>query len=91
MTSTTSEDSLLAVIKTPPEIMKSVLTSAEESLSPTIPTSSDEVIRKKKELAAEKKRAYRDRLDEEQKEKVRIKDAEKKAIVREEEKKSNII
>ena len=71
--------------------MKSVLTSAEESLSSTIPTSSDEVIRKKKELAAAKQRAYRNRLDEDEKDAVRIKDAERKAFMREKEKKSNII
>lgn len=71
--------------------MKSVLTSAEESLSFTIPTSSDEVIRKKKELAAEKKRAYRDRLDEEQKETVRLKDAERKALQRSTEKEEKLI
>ena len=71
--------------------MKSVLTSAEESLSFTIPTSSDEVIRKKKELAAAKQRAYRNRLDEDEKDAVRIKDAERKAFMREKEKKSNII
>ena len=71
--------------------MKSVLTSAEESLSSTIPTSSDEVIRKKKELAAEKQRAYRNRLDEDEKDAVRIKDAERKAIKREEQKKSMFI
>lgn len=71
--------------------MKSVLTSAEESLSFTIPTSSDEVIRKKKQLAAEKKRAYRDRLDEEQKETVRLKDAERKALQRSTEKEEKLI
>ena len=79
------------MIITPAEIMKSVLTSAEESLSSTIPTSSDEVIRKKKELAAAKQRAYRNRLDEDEKDAVRIKDAERKAFMREKEKKSNII
>ena len=71
--------------------MKSVLTSAEESLSSTIPTSSDEVIRKKKELAAEKQRAYRNRLDEEQKEAVRIKDAGRKALQRAIEKKQQLL
>ena len=71
--------------------MKSVLTSAEESLSSTIPTSSDEVIRKKKELAAEKQRAYRNRLDEQQKEAVRIKDAGRKALQRAIEKKQQLL
>ena len=54
----------------------------DESPSPIIPTSSEEFIRRKNEIAAEKKRAYRNRLDEEQREAARIKDAEKKAFQR---------
>ena len=73
------------------EQIKSVLISADESVSSPIPTSSDEVIRKKKELAAERSRAYRNRLDEEQKEAIRLKDSERKALQRATEKEQQLL
>ena len=68
-----------------------MLISTEESLSPTILTSSEEIIRRKNEIAAEKKRAYRNRLDEEQRQAARIKDAEKKAFLRASDKEKNLL
>ena len=85
---TTTQNSISPTI-IPSEHIKSVLISTEESLSPIVLTSSEEIIRRKNEIAVEKKRDYRNRLDEEQRVIVRLKDAERKALQREEAKKSN--